>query len=250
MLEKRPEVLPVAVEPCTLCLQPGPHDMVSGADAREYFLCGNCRLIFVDPRHHLSRDAAEAHYRTHENHIENQGYVKFLRRVIDPLLPYLSPRMRGVDFGCGPGPTLSLILRQQGLNCTDYDPIFAPVNLHPPYDYIFATECFEHFLQPAVELPRLAGLLRPGGYLGVMTELWTELSLFENWYYTRDPTHVSFFHEETINFVCERFGFTQLPSSDRRALLFQRTETDLDHQAPRSEWLRPSPGKSDVDWRP
>lgn len=211
-----------SVAACPLCRDLGPHESVFGADDRAYRLCGNCRLIFVDRSDHLSRESAEAHYRTHENSIDNEGYVAFLRRAIDPLLPYLSPEMRGLDFGSGPGPTLSLILRRQGLDCSDYDPLFADTPLQPPYDFLFATECFEHFADPWKDIAKIEALLRPGGFLSVMTERWTDLNAFRTWYYTRDPTHVSFFHEETFHFICRRFGFRRLPCNDRRVLLLQR----------------------------
>lgn len=214
------------VQECPLCLRAGPHEVVRGADDRRYYRCDDCLLIFIDRSQHPSQEAAVAHYRTHENSIESAGYVDFLRRVIDPLLPYLSPCMSGLDFGCGPGPTLSTILRRHGFVCTDYDPIFSPVRLDPPYDFVFATECFEHFVRPAEDVGRLASLLRPGGYLGVMTERWTDLGRFTDWYYTRDPTHVSFFHDRTFEYVCRRFGFEALPSDDRRVLLFRRIERE------------------------
>ena len=205
---------------CPLCRTAG-CEPVRGADDRSYYRCGHCLLIFADARHRLSRAEEAAHYRTHENGIHQRGYVEFLDRVIEPMLPHLRPSTRGLDFGCGPGPTLSLLVRRQGIACEDYDPIFHDVPLTPPYDFLFATECFEHFFSPARELERICGLLRPGGLLGIMTELWTDLSSFQSWYYTRDPTHVSFFHERTMEFICGRYGFERLWSDGRRVILLR-----------------------------
>jgi SAM-dependent methyltransferase len=206
---------------CPLCLSSGAHDSLRGADDRRYSLCPRCFLIWADPEQHLARDAEQAHYRTHENSIENPGYVAFLRRVIDPMLPYLHPGMTGLDFGCGPGPTLSQILKQNGIACDDYDPIFAEIPLNPPYDFIFATECFEHFAAQADEIDRICSLLKPGGYLGVMTELWTAVDRFRTWYYTRDPTHVSFFHQKTFEHICDCWRFEPLYADDRRVQLLR-----------------------------
>ena len=37
-----------------------------------------------------------------------------------------------------------------------------------------------------------------------MTEQWTDLSRFGRWYYTRDETHVFFYHHETFKLDCRR----------------------------------------------
>lgn len=207
---------------CPLCGDAGRSRSISGAGDRRYYLCENCHLIFVDRRDHVPRSVAEAHYRTHENGIEHKGYVTFLERAINPLLPHLSHGMRGLDFGSGPGPTLSVLIRRLGFACDDYDPLFAPRLFERRYDFIFATECFEHFERPVCELEILSDLLIDGGFLVVMTERWTDLSQFQNWYYARDPTHVSFFSDSTFDYVCRRFGFRAIRCDDARVRIFQR----------------------------
>jgi SAM-dependent methyltransferase len=200
---------------------------VRGADRRRYYLCGNCSLIFADPQHRLSPAEEKAFYSTHENSIENPGYVAFLNRVIQPMLLYLDRGMSGLDYGCGPGPTLSLLLKRHGIACDDYDPLFADRVLQPPYDFVFSTECFEHFHNPEVEIRRIASLLRPGGLLGIMTERWTTLEQFANWYYTRDPTHVCFYQTSTLDFVCRRYGFTPVWLDESRVAILRREENAL-----------------------
>ncbi|HUG93667.1 MAG TPA: class I SAM-dependent methyltransferase [Planctomycetaceae bacterium] len=207
---------------CPLCRVSGRTTAVVGADERRYHLCGACCLIFADPAHHLSPDRERAHYEMHENSIENQGYVRFLNRVVGPMLPHLDRGMRGLDYGCGPGPTLSLLLRRQGIACDDYDPLFADGPLRPPYDFVFSTECFEHFHDPATDIRRIHALLRPGGLLGIMTERWTTLAAFADWYYTRDPTHVSFYHATSFEVLCRRFGFTPVWSDGTRVVILRR----------------------------
>ncbi|MEX2114104.1 MAG: methyltransferase domain-containing protein, partial [Pirellulales bacterium] len=130
---------------CSLCRAEQEFAVIAGSDTRRYYHCDACSLIFVDPRDYLSPPEQIARYRTHQNSIHSAGYVAFLRRIVDPMLPYLDTSMRGLDFGCGPGPTLSLLVERQGIACANYDPFFAPNELQPPYDFIFATECFEHF---------------------------------------------------------------------------------------------------------
>jgi SAM-dependent methyltransferase len=207
---------------CPLCSVVGQTTDVRGADRRRFYLCSNCSLIFADPEHRLSPAEEKAFYLTHENSIENPGYVEFLNRVVQPMLLHLDSGMRGLDYGCGPGPTLSLLLQRRGIACDDYDPLFADRPLQPPYDFAFSTECFEHFHKPEIEIRRISSLLKPGGLLGIMTERWTTLEVFASWYYTRDPTHVCFYHERTLDFLCRRFGFTPVWMDGSRVAILRR----------------------------
>jgi hypothetical protein len=209
---------------CPLCRSGKSLAPTQGADARHYFHCAECFLVFVDPHEYLAPQEQVARYRTHRNGIQHPGYVAFLRRVVDPMIEYLDPTMRGLDFGCGPGPTISPMLEQYGICCANYDPFFAKSVLEPPYDFIFATECFEHFTSPGDEIQRLHTLLRTGGYLGIMTEQWTDLEAFRHWHYTRDTTHVSFFHSRTFDYVCATYGFERLPTNDRRVVILRKQE--------------------------
>ncbi len=195
-----------------------------GADKRRYYRCDHCSLIFTDPAHRLSGSQEKAFYLNHENHIENPGYVDFLNRVVQPMLLRLDHGMRGLDYGCGPGPTLSVLVQRQGLACENYDPIFADCHLKPPYDFVFATESFEHFHRPEVEIHRISSLLKPGGLLGIMTERWTTPEKFASWYYTRDPTHVCFYHMRTLHFVCQRYGFAPIWTDASRVAVLRRVE--------------------------
>ncbi len=208
---------------CPLCLVADLASDVRGADDRRYYLCNHCWLIFADSCHRLTPAEERAHYQTHQNHIENEGYVRFLRRLLDPMLPYLDCTMRGLDYGCGPGPVLSELARRHGIACDDYDPLFVNRSLEPPYDFVFATECFEHFHRPAVDIGQIRSLLRPGGLLGVMTERWTTREAFATWYYSRDPTHVSFYHERTFRFLCDRFGLAPLWHDAGRVVVLRRS---------------------------
>jgi hypothetical protein len=103
------------------------------------------------------------------------------------------------------------MLREQGFRMRDYDPCFAadPGTLECTYDFITCTETVEHFHQPRTEFDRLAGLLRPGGLLAVMTEwLDEDENRFENWWYARDPTHVSFYSRQTLTWIARQWSWT------------------------------------------
>ncbi len=207
---------------CRLCGESKRISSVPCADPRGYFLCDNCSLISVERRFLPSPEAARARYEQHNNTPENEGYVAFLGQAVKPMLDFIRPGMRGLDYGCGPGPALSGLVHKAGIQCDDFDPLFFPLKLSPPYDFIFCTETFEHFFEPRREIEQLAGMLSPGGYLGIMTGLWDSLERFRTWYYTRDLTHVSFYHVRTFEYICGEFGFEQALDDGRRVFVLRR----------------------------
>lgn len=176
---------------------------------RAYFRCQDCALIFADPGALLPPDDEKAVYDQHENNPEDPGYRRFLNRLAAPLAERLvSPPLTGLDFGCGPGPTLSVMLAELGYNMAIYDLYFAhdPAVLDRQYDFVTCTEAIEHFYTPAKEWGLLIGMVKPGGWLGLMTKLATDADAFAQWHYKNDPTHVSFFSRETFRYLAKRDG--------------------------------------------
>lgn len=170
----------------------------------------------------LNREAEIAHYMTHENSPLDECYRRFLSQLWEPLGEYLRPGHCGLDFGAGPGPTLNLMASEDGFPCAVYDPFFCPDKsvLNCRYDFVTCSETAEHFHDPLGSFGCLYGLLQPGGWLGVMTVRYDERISFRDWYYRRDPTHVVFYQDSTIQWVCEYFGFEEpLFISDRVVLL-------------------------------
>ena len=177
---------------------------------RDYYRCGQCRLIFVDPAQRLDAQAEKAVYDIHQNNTDDPGYRRFLARLAEPLADRLAAGSQGLDFGCGPGPALALMLSEAGFATRTYDPYYAayPEHLDRQYDFVTCTEAIEHFYQPGKEWRRLLGLLKPGGWLGIMTKLALGKSAFANWHYKQDPTHVSFFSRETFHWLAARDGLS------------------------------------------
>jgi hypothetical protein len=122
---------------------------------------------------HISADEEKARYDQHNNHPDDPDYRAFLSRIFVPMQQRLNPGSCGLDFGSGPGPTLSLMFEEAGHRMTIYDHFYAPTSstLDQPYDFITATEVVEHLHRPGLELERLWSLLNPSGLLGVMTQL-------------------------------------------------------------------------------
>jgi len=177
--------------------------------------------VFVPPRFHLSAEAERAEYDRHENAEDDPGYRRFLGRLVAPLTARVPPPAAGLDFGCGPGPALAAMLREAGYRMAVYDPFYAPDPsvLVPGWDFITATEVVEHLRRPGEELQRLVGLLRPGGWLGIMTKLVLDRERFATWHYIRDPTHIGFFSRATFAWWAEAEGLEPVFAADDVILL-------------------------------
>jgi len=194
---------------CPLCRSPGPEPFF--ADARDYYRCGVCQLVFVPLRFVLSPAEEKSVYDQHQNSPDDAGYRTFLSRLCDPICQRLAPGSRGLDFGSGPGPTLSVILTEAGHQVAIYDPFYAPDQspLRPPpealYDFITASEVVEHLRHPGAELERLWRILNPGGLLGVMTKRVLDREAFSRWHYKNDPTHIRFFSAATFEYLAEHW---------------------------------------------
>jgi hypothetical protein len=207
---------------CPLCRSGRVHPYAHLRE-RVYLECERCRLVHLAGEHHLPAAAERAHYLTHENHPSDPGYRAFLNRLATPLAERLPPGAEGLDFGSGPGPTLSLMLRERGFPMEIYDPFFAPAteSLARTYHFITCTEVAEHFHHPGREMHRLDRMLRPGGWLGIMTEMLRPGTRLEQWRYARDPTHVCFYREETMHWIAAHFGWSvHLPHPN--VALFQK----------------------------
>jgi 2-polyprenyl-3-methyl-5-hydroxy-6-metoxy-1,4-benzoquinol methylase len=183
---------------------------------REYLSCANCDLTFVPQAYHLNHAQEKAIYDCHENNPNDLGYRKFLSRLSTPLRAHITAGAKGLDFGCGPGPTLSVMLREAGYEMSEYDPYYFPNTqaLSDTYDFVTSTEVVEHLSQPEAVFKQLFELLRPHGILGIMTKR-TPVTGIEGWHYTKDPTHITFYSDRTFEFIAERHECSlELISSD------------------------------------
>jgi len=178
-------------------------DLFYSDSFRDYYRCSQCNLIHVPPSEYLTKEAELAEYNKHQNSPEDKGYRKFLGRLFIPLSSRLGSDSLGLDFGCGPGPTLSVMFEEAGYIMSLYDPFYATDRsvLKNQYDFITATEVVEHLHSPAFELNLLWSLLKPGGWLGIMTKLALDKEAFTPWHYKDDPTHVCFFSKETMEWL-------------------------------------------------
>jgi hypothetical protein len=192
---------------CPLCADPEVTDFWQDRK-RDYLQCRNCNLVFVPPEQHLSASEEKAEYDLHQNSPDDTGYRSFLGRLAAPLLEKLSPGSVGLDFGSGPGPTLSLMFNEAGHQMAVYDPFYAPGQtvFNDKYDFITATEVVEHLHRPGEELERLWAILQPGGWLGIMTKMVIDREAFAVWHYKNDLTHICFFCRPTFQWLAKKQG--------------------------------------------
>lgn len=188
--------------PCPICAFATAASWAT-VDNLTYYSCPQCQAIFLTPSDHPNLATEHAHYRLHDNRVDDPDYRQFLTRLTTPLLEKLTAPQAGLDFGCGPGPALATMLSEAGHNMSVYDPLFfadAAV-LEQTYDFITATEVIEHLHRPAAVFAQLFAMLRPGGWLAVMTSFPPDLAQFEKWHYRRDPTHVIFYRPATLSWI-------------------------------------------------
>ena len=190
--------------------------------SRDYWQCQTCDLVFVKTDQLLDMRQEQAIYDLHQNCANDLGYRAFLNKLLLPLLAKLHKDARGLDFGSGPGPTISVMLQEQGLTVDNYDIYYAknPSLLLKTYDFITCTEVVEHFYNPHQEFSLLKTMLKPNGILGIMTKRPLNQEKFKNWHYKNDPTHVCFYAISTFAYIAAQWDFTlQVVNSDTVLLL-------------------------------
>ncbi|MEX2528636.1 MAG: class I SAM-dependent methyltransferase [Gemmatimonadota bacterium] len=183
------------------------HDLRVG-DSR-FLQCPACDLVFRHRAELLGRDAERARYDTHENHPHDPAYRAFLSRLAHPLLEHLPQGAAGLDYGAGPGPALATMLEEAGHPMAIWDPFYATdrAPLAKTYDFLTCTETVEHFYTPAREFALMDTLVRPGGWLGIMTGILYPDMVFHDWWYIRDPTHVAFYAPTTLEWIAQFYGW-------------------------------------------
>ncbi|MDM8520076.1 class I SAM-dependent methyltransferase [Anaerolineales bacterium HSG6] len=175
---------------------------------RVYRQCLCCKLVFVPPAYHLSAQAEKAEYDLHQNSPHDMGYRRFLSRLFEPMQARLPAASVGLDFGSGPGPTLSEMFKEAGHTMQIYDIYYAKNHSvwEHSYDFITSSEVVEHLHRPHEELQRLWTCLKPNGFLGIMTKLVIDQTAFASWHYKNDLTHVCFFSRPTFNWIGVQWG--------------------------------------------
>ena len=193
---------------------------------REYLKCNTCELIFVPTQFHLSEFEEKLRYDTHNNDSKDHRYRQFLSQLSEPLRSLLPNPSVGLDFGCGPGPTLSLMLEIEGHKVDLYDKFYVKDKsvFDKEFDFITLTEVIEHLSNPIFELEKLALALKPSGYIAIMTQIFTEGQSFKDWYYKNDPSHIGFYNQKSFRFLANHLDLAINFHSDRVIFLQKLTK--------------------------
>ena len=209
---------------CPLCASENTQLFYEGEN-REYHHCNVCDLVFVPSSFLVSSKEEKAKYDHHQNSPEDEGYCQFLDRLLLPLTKHLKEGDNGLDFGSGPGPTLSVLMQKRGYEMALYDIFYhdSPEVFEQTYDFITTTEVIEHLHHPLQEIQRLWSCLKVGGVLGIMTAFRVED--FSTWYYKRDLTHVRFFTPESFTWLAQTLGASlEIPQS---GVVILKKESDV-----------------------
>lgn len=174
-----------------------------------FFLCNCCKLIFVEQDSLPNPEMEKDRYLSHNNDIDDPEYQAFLSKLWNPMEKRLSRGSSGLDYGAGPGPALLHMMSRSGYVVQMYDPFFSTEIdvLNKTYDFIVCTETAEHFHNPSKDFEQFDQMLKPNGFLGIMTSFTDNVKKFEDWYYRRDPTHVSFYSTHTMHWIANKMNW-------------------------------------------
>jgi len=193
---------------------------------KKYLLCSNCDLIQLEKQLHLTMVAEKQRYKLHENSSDNIGYLNYLNNIItNSITPFLKHGDRLFYFFCGPEKTWKKLLKDKGYYVTTYDPFFDNNSdwLNKNFNAVTAIEVFEHLSNPAKELDLLSSLLSTGSLLVIRTMLHNNnWDIFQNWWYKEDPTHLSFYSETTINYICRTWKYKILQIKDQCEIVLKK----------------------------
>lgn len=207
---------------CLLCHSAHLKNLVS------HFECEECALTFKNPSVFLSPEEESNRYKFHQNDKENSdsGYIEFLNSFISPLLPFIIEKKSLLDYGSGPYPMLTNLIKEKrpDLAIDIWDPFFTPgKKLTGHFDVITSTEVLEHFHNPALELGNIMNLLSKEAIFGIKTVFYSPETDYKNWWYKNDPTHVVFYSEKTFNYIAQKYHLDILYNDHKSIIIFKKS---------------------------
>ena len=193
-----------------------------GTGNRKFFLCSECKLVFVATGERVSISEEQCRYDLHQNTRENPGYVRFLCDIVSVVdgMNLHSPRI--LDFGSGKEAVLTSILNERGYDCTPYDPLYGyPLTEQGHlFDVIILCEVIEHLRDLPSEIQLLRRIIHQSGSVIIRTQLYDSPEAIARWWYAQDCTHINFFTFVSLKRVALLLGKTLFHTSYKDIFLF------------------------------
>lgn len=189
--------------------------------------CKACGFMFKDPSHYMKLEDEKAKYDMHHNDETNRGYVNFLMNFYESSI---RPHIHGkevLDFGSGPNPVFQKLLQNEGYQVTIYDYFYAPEKTYKEktYDCISIIEVIEHLQSPLEVLKDLKSLLKPNGIIAIMTLFYPkDKTIFNDWFYIRDKTHVSFFNHDVFKKIAKELHMDYIDTNEYRYAVLKKRD--------------------------
>ena len=158
-----------------------------------YHRCAVCGGVFLAETCRVPPAVEKARYDEHNNTLADPRNRAYFEDFLDAVLGALgalgvtraqTARWHVLDYGSGPAPSLVLLMRERGVFASAVgwdlyysrvpgggDAVLPALDADAQYDLVTAQEVVEHFADPLGNWKRMAGAVRPGGFLAVATYL-------------------------------------------------------------------------------
>jgi len=213
------------MEICKVCKSDS-SSFIDEKTSKIYHQCLNCDYIFLDKSFYIDEDTEKKHYDKHHNNLESVGYVQMFQDLVEGfVLPKKDFISSALDFGCGEGEVLPIVLERNGIECDRYDLFYFPKKIYKDkkYDLILSTEVIEHLDKPLDMLNEILSHINESAYIILMTAFHPlNREDFLKWWYIRDITHIGFFTIKTFEYIAKELNLKIVKHNDKNTIMFQK----------------------------
>jgi len=210
---------------CKLCSS-NTDNIIDIKTKKNYHKCLVCQYIYLDEKFYIDEYNEKKHYDKHHNNLESLGYVKMFNDLIDEFIePYIKEIKTALDFGCGEGEVLPILLERRYIKCDRYDLFYYPKKIYEnkKYDLIVSTEVFEHLQNPLKKFKEILYSVKKNGYIILMSSFHPNNDdEFLKWWYIRDVTHIGFFNIVTFEYIASELNLDIIKHNTKNTILFKK----------------------------